>query len=252
MADEPPPEYKEPEAKTLKDGPATATTTTTTVAKKERVPDTPAEEGEGILSSPLKRMTYIGVILLLYYILSFWKPVYWMAGAANFCKFQCNTWPATQQSSGSISIGSSYVSIGSSYGNGFGFSGCYESIDPSCDDQCDVMCKLYESQDLGAEYLDLLYESTYSTSSREARLASFALIVIGFIFGCIGVIIAYFAVKKGSRMLSPICSILIGLGCLLSIVGAIIFMATWHENIDFEEVLAAWQIMVFIEYLLPG
>ncbi len=70
-----------------------------------------------------------------------------------------------------------------------------------------------------------IYMQNYSTSSREGRLASFTM--IGFLFGCIGVIIGYFAVKKGSRMLS----ILIGLDSLLSIIGAIIFMATYGMKI---------------------
>eukprot|EP01084_Bolivina_argentea_P078543 142529_1 len=210
---------------------------------KVKTPDAPAPDGEGPLGPPLKRIMYIGAPLLLYCILSFWMPVYWMRGAASPCLFACSQYYTPS----SISIGSSSVSIGaSSYG-------CYETTDATCQDTCEANCEICEdSGDVCTDMLDTAYEGLYLNSGITVRLVSFTLTTVGIALVFLGLILGYFAVKKGSQMYSRITTGLLGVGGLLVIVGAIIFLATWHENIDFEEILAAWQILVLIEWLLPA
>eukprot|EP00486_Rosalina_sp_Unknown_P009096 CAMPEP_0201578414 /NCGR_PEP_ID=MMETSP0190_2-20130828/25257_1 /ASSEMBLY_ACC=CAM_ASM_000263 /TAXON_ID=37353 /ORGANISM="Rosalina sp." /LENGTH=446 /DNA_ID=CAMNT_0048011557 /DNA_START=124 /DNA_END=1464 /DNA_ORIENTATION=+ len=229
MATEDPPPY-DPEADNQDDGAATATQQEETEAepkpKKEKVPDEPPPDGEGELGPPLKRVYFIGGSLFLFCILSFWIPVYWLAGAVDPCRFACNTVQ------------------------------CYTSTVVTCSDTCDATCDALYANDISKDAYFTQWEASYLTSSRALRLTAFCLITVGLGLGFFGTIASYFAVKKGNGCYTTISWFLMIVCGILTPVGGLLFTIQWDNEIisasPYEELINAIHSAQFLEFLLPG
>lgn len=190
-------------------------------------------------------MLGFGLAFLLYYILACWYPFYWMRSAAQYCEWGCNNYPPIG------GVGTSYT-VGDRI---FYSGGCYDSTDVLCEDSCEADCELCNEQDQCKDLLVDQYEASYTTSSKQTRLAAWTFLGLGELIALIGVILAFLAVQ-GKFCKAPIFKtaggalLLLGAGCIA--LGALIFIAAWHEDIDFEEVFAAQQLIVLVEYWLPA
>jgi hypothetical protein len=186
-----------------------------------------------VLADQFRRTLLLAVALLLYYILAFWYPIYWMNSAVNYCDFTCNNYPPIS-------------------------GGCYESTDPQCDDVCEQACDVCEDTKACKNALDLAYESAYATEDKSLRLAAWSLIVVGFTLGIPGVIIAVLA-TQGKVLKAPaaktVSGVLVVLASVLVILGAIVFFGGWDKDAiasTVEDVWTATQLLVVVEWMLPA
>mmetsp|Transcript_26835 Transcript_26835/g.43957 ORF Transcript_26835/g.43957 Transcript_26835/m.43957 type:complete len:502 (+) Transcript_26835:214-1719(+) len=131
-----------------------------------------------------------------------------------------------------------------------GGQGCLESTDPQCDDYCEEYCEWCNDVDTCKDALDLAYEFGFGTPSKDVRLASWALLVLGLFAGLIGVALVFVFALCKRGVFKMIAGIFMAASAVLVAGGAITFTASWHEEV-FEEVFAAWQLLILMEYLLP-